>query len=163
MKIKISEIPNPYILHQAREFRNATKTLKENKSSLQSLSVPIVVNAIFSLEMYLKSFTADITMYSIENSQFNLEINTEVFIQSHNPLIIFNKISEENKKIIEDKFKNFSNNEDIKDKLKIYENTFIAFRYPFDKKSKNNLHLCIDDLIELLDFFENTVNSFKIR
>ena len=153
MEIEIEQLPNPDIQASARAFYNASKELQGN--SIVNSSIPVIVNAAFSLELYLKSFNSKIQFKDGKESLsgkiiYDIVIN-KVNNTGHVLSELFSKIKPDISRLIESDYN--QQNESFIEALKEFNNVFIEWRYVFEGNGKA---VNITKMFRLLNTLENT-------
>jgi hypothetical protein len=156
-------IPDPGVLKQADAFREAAQMIDACTESM--MSVPTVVNAVFSLELYLKSLNIKWQIAdpnTLGEKKAWLKSRTALKT-GHDPSKLFGALDISIRNELEQAYRGSAqghNGQALEDSLKAYDGVFQDWRYIFEGKCKtvDLLHL-----FSLLEFLSKELNKLPQR
>lgn len=160
------QIPNRKIKNCAEQFKNATELLY-----LQPLGsgvvLPLITNAVFAIELYLKSLNAQIICN--EEYFFNAldiaggKVSAKVNCRIHPLTKLFNSINKDIKKQVVSYYKKsrlFSTTTQLGTILKKYNNLYTKARFSFEKNQSVS-GTSLTELKKLVNFFHAFVDQLQ--
>jgi hypothetical protein len=130
-------VPNFKIYYLANDYLRTAELCVEN-----DLFKPAIMNAVFSCELYLKSFLAvadETVILSVPVIGDNIDIVTShpSKVNGHKLFQdLYKKIPEKFTKLIDIEGKIIDATYDLEESLKKYESTFISCRYAYESSSE---------------------------
>jgi hypothetical protein len=165
----VIEIPNDQVANAAGQYRDAANLLFQ--PSRQRICVlPLLANAAFSVELYLKSLNAK-HVYHAEEGFEGYRVTAKPISskgsKGHSLAFLFKGLDEATKQSINESYSSFSKRKEfvsVETALDTYDAVFLNSRYAFEDESE----CCagsVDGLVELANFFgsyvENLPTTFK--
>lgn len=155
--LKRIQIPNRKIKNCAEQFKDAVKLLCSQPAG-SGLVLPLITNAVFAIELYLKALNAQVI---IADNKVSAEVNC----QGHSLTTLFESLDKGVKKELGFCYKKsgvFSVHAQLGAVLKKYNNLYIKARYSFER-DKRISGVSLTELIKLVNFFHNFVFSLPDR
>lgn len=154
-KLSVRQFPNPCVLSSANQFYYAALLLDK-----APLAVPTIVNAAFSLELYLKSLNSDLVFSKGVENQTGITVYKDVknipnkF--GHNPSELFDALSSNIQSDLNCKYAECFQTKTLRSVLSEYDEVFEKWRYIF---SSEVVGLSLADLLSVLKFLHDYSNS----
>jgi hypothetical protein len=145
--LKLDFFPNEEILSHAKEFGNLCKEIQ----GLGRFTIPYIVNATFTIELYLKCLHAQ----QVYSNKWDARNYSESHVRSptHSPHELYEKLPESKRSWLSALHCEFfdNRNANLYDELKCFHRVFIDWRYLFEGNAGT---VPLSLLKELLRFFE---------
>lgn len=156
------EIPNDHVADAADQFRNAANLLFREMLRLNCV-LPVLMNAAFALELYLKSLNSKNVYHSLEGEVGYL-ITTQPQ-KGHLLTKLYEGLDSEIREALLMAFQTLEGRSkfpSLKDALDAYDSTFMDSRYPFEG-AEGSICGSINGLVALMNFFGTYVNRLRQR
>lgn len=136
--LTVKRIVEPNIFYKGEAFHIAAVSLSD-LNDLEGRGGPFIVNAMFSLELYLKSVLGE-TKFS-EPSEYckDVTIYNKIYSESmrgHDLLKLYSSVDSELKEEIDSAYKLQGVNISISDFFEKYQSHFLDWRYSFEGNAK---------------------------
>ncbi|WP_155833537.1 hypothetical protein [Halomonas sp. BC04] len=153
--MKINEIQSGAVRHVARQFKWMVDTLYSGAWSTEG-PAPLVVNGALAIELYLKSFNAQLVFkvgYEVEPGFVSYEdMVTEVLSKAHQPSKLYKDLPRKVQAWLQQEFAEERPGQDLGDWLRQFDGAFVKWRYHYEG---NASRVPVTDLLHLLVFFES--------
>lgn len=152
-------IPDPGVLKQANMFREVAQMIYIHSGSI--MAVPTVVNAVFALELYLKSLNIEWKIAdpnTLGGKKAWLESRTALQ-KGHAPSKLFGALDKSIKDELEKTYRGSvpgHKGQELEDSIKSYDGVFQDWRYIFEGNCKT---VDLSHLFSLLEFLSKELNK----
>lgn len=114
---------------------------------------PMAINYSFACELYLKALS------------LHMESSCR---RTHNLFELYNALDDDTKDLLARKYEKNEQNgyqkhfKDLREMLKVHQNTFVDFRYAYEEKMEGeSISIYIEDMRNLLEVLEDTYLTYK--
>ncbi|MBF8179765.1 hypothetical protein [Herminiimonas contaminans] len=157
---EFTAFPEPMILSTARDFAAASRILR----SQSGVSVPVIINAVLSLELYLKSLHAT----QIYNGDENLSISriSKLRSNTHSVHELFQNLPRDKQEWLTSLYRIFFGDRvgsSLAEDLKSFDGVFINWRYIYEGKAKTVQSGLLDELINFFEFSCSPASTAKFQ
>lgn len=162
------QIPNRKIKSCAEQFKNAAELLYSQPPG-SGVVLPLITNAVFAIELYLKSLNAQIICS--EEYSFNSlnivggKVSAKVNCRIHSLTKLFNSINKDIKKQLASYYKKsklFSTTTQLGTILKKYNKLYTKARFSFEKNQSVS-GTSLTELIKLVNFLHAFVDRLQYK
>ena len=151
------QIPNRKIKNCAEQFKDAAELLYSQPPG-SGVVLPLITNAVFAIELYLKSLNAQIII-------FGGKVSAEVNCRGHSLIKLFKSVDKDIKNQLVSYYKKsklFSTYTQPGVILKKYNNIYTKVRFSFEKNSRVS-STSLTELMKLVNFFHDFVDSLQTK
>lgn len=124
--------------------------------------IPAIVNAVFALELYLKSLNIEWDVSSTEEPPNGKSwVNRNVLCKGHDPSKLYKTLDQNIRDTLERKYVEFDvakGNLTLEARLQAYDGIFQDWRYPFEGSCKP---VDLAELNSMLSFLSETIHCFE--
>ena len=154
------EIPNDHVAESANQFRDAANLLFREMLRLNCVS-PVLVNAAFAIELFLKSLNAK-NVYHPDSDGLGYLVTAQPE-KGHSLVKLYEGLDTEVQGVLQKFYGAWERKGKascLKEALTLYDTIFVDWRYPFEGAMKN-AGGSINGLIDLMNFFGRYVNVLR--
>ena len=152
--LEINEVQSASIRHVARQFKWTVDTLYSQSWSTDG-PASLVVNGALSIELYLKSFNAQMVFkgeYEIEPGVVGYEdVVTEVLSKVHQPSELYEALPKDTRDWLVHQFSKERPAYDLGHWFRQFDGVFVTWRYLYEG---NASRVPVTDLLDLIAFLE---------
>ncbi|MCE8052757.1 hypothetical protein HOP61_15805 [Halomonas daqingensis] len=152
--LEINEVQSSSVRHVARQFKWTVDTLYSQSWSAEG-PASLIVNGALSIELYLKSFNAQMVFkgeYEIEPGVVGYEdVVTEVLSKGHQPSELYRNLPKYTKDWLVHQFEKEHPGYDLGHWFSQFDGVFINWRYLYEG---NVSRVPVTDLLDLIAFLE---------